>query len=99
LYGSIDETPLRNPNLGLPILKGKWKILVNLWPFGIFYCDFVYCMANWFIVWPFGNFEVMWYISPLFGTLYQDKSGNPGLLNFDFLLYRFQIHENSGESR
>jgi hypothetical protein len=56
-------------------------------------------MANWFIVWPFGNFEVMWYISPLFGTLYQDKSGNPGLLNFDFLLYRFQIHENSGESR
>jgi hypothetical protein len=28
LYGSIDETPLRNPNLGLPILKGKWKILV-----------------------------------------------------------------------
>jgi hypothetical protein len=26
-------------------------------------------------------FVVIWYISPRFGILYQEKSGNPGLLS------------------
>jgi hypothetical protein len=28
----------------------------------------------------FGNFLVIWYIFPRFGALYQEKSGNPGLI-------------------
>jgi hypothetical protein len=35
-----------------------------LWPSDVFYIHFVY-------------FVVIWFISPLFGILYQDKSGNP----------------------
>jgi hypothetical protein len=27
------------------------------------------------ILWAFGNFEVIWYIFPCFGILYQEKSG------------------------
>jgi hypothetical protein len=39
-----------------------WNILL---PFDIFYGDLVLCV-------------VIWYISPRFGMLYQEKSGNPG---------------------
>jgi hypothetical protein len=34
--------------------------------------------ARWYILWPFGNFVVILYISPRFGTLSQEKSGKPG---------------------
>jgi hypothetical protein len=67
-----------------------WYIL---WPFGIFYGHLVYFMAIWYILWPFGifngdlvhiwllgKFVVIWYISPRFGILHQEKSGNPGVL-------------------
>jgi hypothetical protein len=47
------------------------------WPLGIFYGHLVYCMATWYILWPFGNVVVIWYIFPRFGTLCQEKSGNP----------------------
>jgi hypothetical protein len=30
-----------------------------------------------YIFGAFGNFRVIWYIFPSFGTLYQEKSGNP----------------------
>jgi hypothetical protein len=29
------------------------------------------------ILWPFGNFAAIWYIFSQFGTLCQEKSGNP----------------------
>jgi hypothetical protein len=39
---------------------------------------------SWYILWPFGlffghlvYFVVIWYISPRFGMLYHEKSGNP----------------------
>jgi hypothetical protein len=35
-------------------------------------------MAIWYPLWPFGTLVVIWYIFPRFGTLHQEKSGNPG---------------------
>jgi hypothetical protein len=32
----------------------------------------------WYILRPFGNFVVIWYVFFRFGTLCQEKSGNPG---------------------
>jgi hypothetical protein len=37
-----------------------------------------YFKAIWDILRPFGNVTVIWYIFLRFGTLYQEKSGNPG---------------------
>jgi hypothetical protein len=37
-----------------------------------------YIMTIWYIIWPIGNLVVFWYIFPLFGILYHEKSGNPG---------------------
>jgi hypothetical protein len=31
----------------------------------------------WYILWPFGNVVVIWYVFPRFGNLCQEKSGNP----------------------
>jgi hypothetical protein len=31
-----------------------------------------------YILWPFGNLVVIWYIFPRFGILHPEKSGNPG---------------------
>jgi hypothetical protein len=36
-----------------------------------------YFMVIWYILWPFGNVVVIWYIFPRFGLLCQEKSGNP----------------------
>jgi hypothetical protein len=36
-----------------------------------------YISAIGYILWPFGNLVAIWYISPHFGTLCQEKSGNP----------------------
>jgi hypothetical protein len=33
-------------------------------------------MAIWYILWPFGNVVVIWYMFPRFGILCQEKSGN-----------------------
>jgi hypothetical protein len=34
--------------------------------------------AIWYIyIWPFGNLVEIWYISPRFGILNKEKSGNP----------------------
>jgi hypothetical protein len=46
---------------------------------GIFYDHLVYFAAIGNILWPYGIFVVIWYIIPRFGTLDQEKSGNPGL--------------------
>jgi hypothetical protein len=44
---------------------------------GIFYGLLEYFTVMWYILWPFGNVVVIWYIFPRFGTLYKEKSGNP----------------------
>jgi hypothetical protein len=51
-------------NLGIFWRALEWKM-------------FVYFMANWNILKQFGIFLPIWYISPRFGLLYQEKSGNP----------------------
>jgi hypothetical protein len=45
-----------------------WYIL---WSFRIFYGRLVFQMAIWYTY-----FMVIWYIFPVFGKLYQEKSGN-----------------------
>jgi hypothetical protein len=58
-----------NPNLGKFWRALEWKMLPiwnTLRPFGIH------------ILCSFGNFEVIWYLFPRFGTLCQEKSGTPG---------------------
>jgi hypothetical protein len=45
---------------------------------GIFYGHLESIMAIGYIIWPFGNLVVFWYIFPRFGILYHEKSGNPG---------------------
>jgi hypothetical protein len=54
----------QNPNLGK-----FWRALD---------CKMVvYFMVILYILWPFGNVVVLWYIFPRFGILCQEKSGNP----------------------
>jgi hypothetical protein len=33
----------------------------------------------WYILWPFGNYVVIWYIFPVLVYYTKKKSGNPGL--------------------
>jgi hypothetical protein len=40
---------------------------------GVFYRHLVYFLTIWY-----RYHVVIWYIFPLFGILYQEKSGNPG---------------------
>jgi hypothetical protein len=44
---------------------------------GIFYGHLEYFTVMRYIIWPLGNVVVIWYISPRFGKLCQEKSGNP----------------------
>jgi hypothetical protein len=37
-----------------------------------------YFTVIWYILWPFCNVVVIWFIFPRFGILCQEKSGNPG---------------------
>jgi hypothetical protein len=46
--------------------------------FGTFYVILVYFMAICYIYVHLLYFLVIWHISPHFGILYQEKSGNPG---------------------
>jgi hypothetical protein len=43
----------------------------------IFYDQLGYIMAIWDILWPFGTFCVCLVHFSGFGTMYQEKSGNP----------------------
>jgi hypothetical protein len=45
---------------------------------GTFYFHLEYISAILYILGPLGNLMVSWYAFPLFGILYQEKSGNPG---------------------
>jgi hypothetical protein len=61
----------KNPTLG--------KILESLAmeTLGLFYDRFAYFTAIGNILWPFGIFCGHLVLSPCFGILYQEKSGNP----------------------
>jgi hypothetical protein len=43
---------------------------------GIFYGHLKYFTVFWYILWPFGNVVVIWYVFLCFGILCQEKSGN-----------------------
>jgi hypothetical protein len=43
----------------------------------IFYCHFVYFMAIWYILWPFGMFVGHFDVFSHLGIFCQEKSGNP----------------------
>jgi hypothetical protein len=62
------------------VLKPKIPIWVNFGgPYaGICYGHLEYFTVIWYILLPFGIIVVIWYIFPRFGTLCQEKSGNPG---------------------
>jgi hypothetical protein len=59
----------KNPYLGKVWRTLEWKTLV-------------YFMVIWYILWPYGNVVVIWYIFPRFGKLCQEKSGNPAVHTF-----------------
>jgi hypothetical protein len=44
---------------------------------GTFFGHLEYIKVTLYIYWPFGNLVAIRYISPRFGTLCQEKSGNP----------------------
>jgi hypothetical protein len=70
----------KNPNSGILCRASEGKMLVFLWPFGIFY----------------GNLVTLWYIFPRFGTLYQENSGHPGLSgNCGFIISAQSIDRGS----
>jgi hypothetical protein len=50
----------------------------NLGKVGIFFGHLDYISAILYILRPFCNLVVIWYISPSFGILCQEKSGSPG---------------------
>jgi hypothetical protein len=83
----------KNPNLGKFLWVVRWKMLVyfmTIWSIllsiGIFCRHLVYVVAIWYLLWLFGIFLVIWYIFPVFGTLYQEKSGNPANRTADPIL-------------
>jgi hypothetical protein len=57
---------------------------------GIFYGHLEYLTVIWYILWPFGNFVVIWHIFPRFGKLCREKSGNPVCKNDYFFHARLQ---------
>jgi hypothetical protein len=64
-----------NPNLGKFWRVLQWKILVGIfygYIFGQFSVHLVYFITR--LVY----FMVIWYMFPVFGIFYHEKSGNPG---------------------
>jgi hypothetical protein len=53
---------------------------------GIFYGHLEYFTVIWYILWPFGNVVLIWYIFPHFGILCQEKSGNPAYISENFVV-------------
>jgi hypothetical protein len=43
---------------------------------GILYGPLEYISAIWYILWQFGNLVAVWYISPRYGILNKEQSGN-----------------------
>jgi hypothetical protein len=71
---------------------------------GVFYGHLQYFTAIWNLLWPLGNVGVVWYVFASFGTLCQEKSGNPaGFPDLKLFLKHclpfFSSSENSGRIR
>jgi hypothetical protein len=49
----------------------EWKMFLHFMPISNI------STAIWYILWPFGNLVVIWYIFTRFGILYHLNSGNP----------------------
>jgi hypothetical protein len=62
---------------------------------GIFYGHLLYFTVIWNISWPFGNVVLTWYIFRHFGTLCQEKSGNPGMFEISFAQKNLMPNEKS----
>jgi hypothetical protein len=56
----------KNPNLGKCLSALDWKMLIFLWPFGIFYAHLGYFMTIWYL-----HFVFIWSIFPVLGTVHQ----------------------------
>jgi beta-lactamase regulating signal transducer with metallopeptidase domain len=61
----------KNPNLG------KFLDGIGMEKVGLFLGHLKYITAILYILWPFGNLVAILYIFLRFGTLCQEKSGNP----------------------
>jgi hypothetical protein len=63
----------KNPNLGefggLRYGKFWYILLLHIWIILRSLCRY--------IVWPFGNFVLIWYVIPHFGTMYPEKIWQP----------------------
>jgi hypothetical protein len=55
----------------------------------MFYGHLEYITANWYIIGPFCNLAVSWYIFPRFGILYHEKSDR----NFRQSFFFFKKHQ------
>jgi hypothetical protein len=75
---SLDDVTLRVARWYFFIPKIPIWVYFGIENVGIFYGYWDYFTAICYIFRPFGNFVVICYILPLFGTLHQEKSGNPG---------------------
>jgi hypothetical protein len=47
-----------------------------------FYGYLEYIIAMWYVLGPFDNLLIIWYIFPRFGMLFQEQSGTPDALAF-----------------
>jgi hypothetical protein len=73
------------------IFKPKIPIWINFGGFamedvGIFNGHLVYFTATWYILCLLGIIMVIWYIFPRFGTLNQEKFGNPAFNNVIYII-------------
>jgi hypothetical protein len=69
----------KNPNFGWSCCEKSWYIL---WPFGLFYSYLLEIFYGHLVY-----FVVIWYSFPRFGTMDQEKSGNPALNRATSILF------------
>jgi hypothetical protein len=62
----------KNPNLGKFWRDLDWKMLIYFMAIWNILRAFEICYAHWI------RFLLIWYIFSGFGTMYREKSGNPG---------------------
>jgi hypothetical protein len=64
-------------------------VIIAMENLGLFYDHVVYFTAIEHILWPFGIFCGHLVFFPRFGILYQEKSGNPGLIKQKIAFYYY----------
>jgi hypothetical protein len=73
----------------------QWKMLVYLWPFGIFCGHLLHFVAICYILWPFSIFCGHFVYCSRFGMLYQEKSCNSGI----YTKCNYESHHVAQEGR